>query len=132
MACDDLTEMGGMQGTFLTTHWSLIEAASEGQDRNREKALIDLLLKHYWKPVYCYLRRKGYNNEEAKDLTQGFFHDVVLGHNLVQKADQAKGPFRAFLLMALNHRVAGMSDTRIDAHDPHEISLLASPLKGEG
>jgi len=31
------------------------------------------MLKTYWKPVYCYLRCKGYDNEQAKDLTQGFF-----------------------------------------------------------
>jgi RNA polymerase sigma-70 factor (ECF subfamily) len=52
--------------------------------------------------VYCYLRRKGYNNEQAKDLTQGFFHEVVLSRELVQRADQSKGRFRSFLLHALN------------------------------
>jgi len=64
--------------------------------------LIGLLMEQYWRPVYCYLRRKGHDNEQAKDLTQGFFHEMVLGHRLIEKADAAKGRFRSFLLIALN------------------------------
>ena len=58
--------MGGDRGTFLTTHWSLIEDVKQHQDEDR--ALIGVLLERYWKPVYCYLRSKGYNNDQAKDL----------------------------------------------------------------
>ncbi len=96
----DGTDMGGARETFLTTHWSLIEGVKEHEDKDR--ALIGLLLERYWKPVYCYLRRKGYGNEQAKDLTQGFFHEVVLSRCLVERADQSKGRFRSFLLHALN------------------------------
>ena len=67
----DQTDMGGTRGAFLTTHWSLIEGVKDGS--GRDGALIELLLRTYWKPVYCYLRRKGYGNEQAKDLTQDFF-----------------------------------------------------------
>ena len=94
------TDMGGLCDTFLTTHWSLLEGIQSGQDHDR--ALIGLLLERYWKPVYCCLRCKGYDNEQAKDLTQGFFHEVVLCRELVQRADPAKGRFRALLLHALN------------------------------
>jgi len=100
MKRSDQTDTGDAHETFLTTHWSLIGAIQAGQDR--DKALIGLLLKWYWKPVYCYIRRKGYNNEQAKDLTQGFLHDVVLNRQLVGRADPAKGRFRSFLLHALN------------------------------
>lgn len=101
MQFDDYTDMGGVGEAFLTTHWSVIKAIGVA-DINKNRALVELLLKKYWKPVYCFLRRRGYNNEEAKDLTQGFFHEVVLNQNLIQKADQAKGRFRSFLLLALN------------------------------
>jgi hypothetical protein len=94
------TSMGGQREAFLTTHWSLIEDVKKHQDKDR--ALIGILLKRYWKPVYCYLRGKGYDNEQAKDLTQGFFHEVVLNRDLVLQADQCKGRFRTFLLYALN------------------------------
>ena len=101
MKRDDMTDMGGTGQAFLTTHWSIIENVGTSDD-DKNQALIGLLLSKYWKPVYCYLRRKGHDNEQAKDLTQGFFHDVVLGRNLIQKADQSKGRFRSFLLIALN------------------------------
>ena len=101
MRSDDYTEMGGVGEAFLTTHWSLIEDANASDDE-RNRALVSILLKKYWKPVYCYLRRKGYDNEKAKDLTQGFFHEVVLGRDLIQKADQSKGRFRTLLLTALS------------------------------
>jgi len=102
MGSDDYTDMGGVGKVFLTTHWSLIEKAGVS-DRDKNRALIELLIKKYWKPVYCYLHRRGYQNEEAKDLTQGFFQEVVLGRKLIDKADRTKGRFRSFLLTALNH-----------------------------
>ncbi len=95
----DQTDLGGTMRTFLTTRWSLI--ASIQQEENPDRALVGLLLQRYWKPVYCYLRRKGYENEQAKDLTQGFFHEVVLNRRLIERADPSKGRFRAFLLHAL-------------------------------
>jgi RNA polymerase sigma-70 factor (ECF subfamily) len=99
MAYSDQTGMGGARQRFLTTQWSLIEDIQDGKDQ--DKALIGYLLQQYWKPVYCYLRCKGYGNEQAKDLTQGFFHEVVLNRDLVGRADQSRGRFRSFLLHAL-------------------------------
>lgn len=99
MGYDQNTDMGGARQRFLTTQWSLIESIKSGQDQ--DKLLIGFLLGEYWKPVYCYLRRAGYDNEKAKDLTQAFFHEVVLNRDLVGRADKAKGRFRSFLLHAL-------------------------------
>jgi DNA-directed RNA polymerase specialized sigma24 family protein len=96
----DQTDMGGLRESFLTTHWSLIDNIQQHADKDR--FLIGLLLERYWKPIYCYLRRKGYPNEEAKDLTQGFFHEIVLNRHLVDRADASKGRFRSFLLHALD------------------------------
>jgi len=99
MAYSDQTGLGGARQAFLTTQWTLIEDIQDGRDK--DKALIGYLLRQYWKPVYCYLRRKGNDNEQAKDLTQGFFHEVVLNRDLVGRADQSRGRFRGFLLHAL-------------------------------
>ena len=99
----DRTDIGGVRESFMTTHWSLIEDVKKRGDK--DNALIGLLLERYWKPVYCYLRRKGYGNENAKDLTQGFFHEVVLNRHLVHRADACKGRFRTFMLHALNQYV---------------------------
>jgi len=99
---DDKTSIGGYNECFQTTHWSEILNART-DDNIRRNTIIDVLLQRYWKPVYCYIRRKGYDNERAKDLTQGFFHEVVLNSNLIRQADRSKGRFRTFLLTALDH-----------------------------
>lgn len=101
----DETSMGGRQGAFETTHWTEIIRVREGDEAQQREAMGQVLAR-YWKPVYCYLRRKGYGNEDAKDLTQGFFHTVVLGRRLVEHAEQTKGRFRAFLLTALRRYAA--------------------------
>jgi len=101
------TTMGGAKGAFQKTLWSDIEDAKT-LNETRRRAIIDKLIKMYWKPVYCYLRRKGYANEPAKDLTQGFFHEIVLGHKLIQQADETKGKFRTFLLTALERYVVSV------------------------
>lgn len=101
MRRDDYTDIGGTGEVFLTTHWSLIQGV-DSSNKDKSRALIGLLMNRYWKPIYCYLRRKGCDNEQAKDLTQGFFHEVVLERHLIENADTAKGRFRSFLLMALD------------------------------
>ncbi len=106
MKPEDKTDIGGVREAFLTTHWSLVDAIGSEGDGNKDRALIGLLLKRYWKPVYCYLRRRGCRNEDAKDLTQGFFHEVVLGNQLIARADRSKGRFRSYLLASLNNYVA--------------------------
>jgi RNA polymerase sigma-70 factor (ECF subfamily) len=93
--------MGGAKGSFETTRWTQIQKAKT-RDKERRQASVNNLLNRYWKPVYCYLMHKGYRNEDAKDLTQGFFHEIVLGRGLIQQADQKKGRFRTFLLTALD------------------------------
>jgi len=104
------TTTGGYDAAFHTTHWTEIFDAGSEDDPKREAALTELL-KRYWKPVYSYLRSKGYDREAAKDLTQSFFHEIVLGRSLIQQADRTKGRFRTFLLTALDRYVTSVHRT---------------------
>ncbi len=97
--------MGGMDSRFGPTPWSLVFNTRTADD-TRRRVLLENLTGTYWKPVYCYLRKKGYSNDAAKDLTQGFFCEIVLGKDLIQKADRSKGKFRTFLLVALERYLA--------------------------
>ena len=99
--------MGGGRNVFLTTCWADIRRAKT-LDETRQREVVDRLIRNYWKPVYCFLRHKGYADASAKDLTQGFFHTVVLGRGLFRRADQRKGRFRTFLLTALNNYVTSV------------------------
>jgi len=140
---DDYTDMGGVGEAFLTTHWSLIDDISSKQE-DKDRILIGLLLNRYWKPVYCYLRRKGYGNDDAKDLTQGFFHEVVLDRKLVEKADKSKGRFRSFLLIALNRYLINLHNEKnaqkripreklvpLDITEPPELPQTVAKLTAE-
>ena len=107
MKTDDYTRIGNSGGRFPTTHWTVIGEVQPGDDA-RSRSLIGGLAKDYWRPVYCYLRRKGYGNDESRDLTQGFFQEVVLGRELIRRADPAKGRFRTLVLTALDRYLANV------------------------
>jgi RNA polymerase sigma-70 factor (ECF subfamily) len=109
MIQSEKTTMGGMDEVFQTTHWSEIHGTQMSDDVRRRE-IVEKLLSRYWKPVYCYLRRKGYDNEQAKDLTQGFFHEIVLGKSLFQQSEEAKGRFRTFLLTTLDRYVVNLHE----------------------
>jgi len=66
------------------------------------KAALTKLCEIYWYPLYSHVRRRGYEPEGAKDLTQGFFLHLI-EHEALTHADAQKGKFRSFLLASLNN-----------------------------
>lgn len=81
---------------FPNTRWSLIFAAGDSRAPTARQAL-DALCALYWKPVYCYIRSREANREEARDLTQGFFEHLMEKH-LFHHAQANRGRFRSYLL----------------------------------
>ncbi len=94
-------QSGGMH--FVTTHWSVVLRA--GGD---EEALGELC-RAYWYPLYAYVRRSGKSPQDAEDLTQAFFARL-LAKNFIPAADQEKGRFRTFMLVALKRFLANEWD----------------------
>jgi RNA polymerase sigma-70 factor (ECF subfamily) len=89
------------QGVFATTHWSVVLTAGQSDSPQAAEAL-ERLCRTYWYPLYAYVRRRGHSPEDAQDLTQEFFARL-LKRNYPAQADRAKGRFRSFLLLTLNH-----------------------------
>ncbi len=56
----------------------------------------------YWYPLYAYVRRQGYNADDAQDLTQAFFARLIEKRD-VRGARQERGRFRSFLLASMKH-----------------------------
>jgi RNA polymerase sigma-70 factor (ECF subfamily) len=83
---------------FASTHWSMVLAARGGDGPGVDAALA-ALCQAYWYPLYAYARRRGYGADDAQDLTQGFFTQLIDKHYL-DAADSERGRFRAFLLTA--------------------------------
>jgi RNA polymerase sigma-70 factor (ECF subfamily) len=86
---------------FRSTHWSLVLIAAQDQTPAGQAALADLY-RTYWYPLYSHVRRRGYNPQEAQDLTQGFFLHLLERRGLTQ-VDPHKGRFRSFLLASLQN-----------------------------
>jgi len=93
---------------FATTHWSVVVAA--GHDLTpAAAAAAERLCSTYWYPLYAYIRRLGYDVEDAEDLTQGFFARL-LEKNYLAQVDRQRGRFRSFLLGCLRHFLADRQD----------------------
>ncbi len=86
---------------FPPTRWSVIDAARSGDSSERERALATLFAA-YWKPVYKYVRLR-WNRpiEDAQDLTQGFFVEL-LHRDLLAQYDPAKSRLRTFLRVCVD------------------------------
>lgn len=86
---------------FTTTCWTDLMAARDASAPGAGEAL-ERLCDTYWYPLYAYIRRMGKNAQDAEDLTQSFFFQI-LNKNFLGAADRKKGKFRSFLLASLNY-----------------------------
>jgi RNA polymerase sigma factor (sigma-70 family) len=96
------------RAAFPTTRITLIQAA-RGEPGGQSREALSTLCNAYWSPIYAYVRRLGHTQEEAEDLTQGFFMRVLEKHYL-HDFDRERGRFRSFLLGALKHYLANERD----------------------
>lgn len=73
-----------------------------GRDGSGAHQALATLCETYWYPLYAYVRRQGYDADQAKDLTQAFFARLIEKHD-VEDARRDRGRFRSFLLASLKH-----------------------------
>ncbi len=93
---------------FATTRWDLVLISAETQMPGADEALSDLC-RTYWKPLYAFVRRRGYSGVDAEDLVQGFFARF-LHDRAMKKADPMRGRFRTFLLSSIENFLANEWD----------------------
>jgi RNA polymerase sigma factor (sigma-70 family) len=99
---DRSTDIGGQRVRFPSTRASLFDAVAEGPGTDA----LDRIIAVYWKPVYWFIRLKfGKDNEDAKDLTQGFFTSA-LQRDFFERFDPGKASFRTYLRMAVERFAA--------------------------
>lgn len=113
----------------VTNHSAIVAARSDDHDV-RSRA-FDTILKSYWKPVYKYVRFKWQaDNEDAKDLTQGFFANAF-EKNYFAGYDAAKASFQTFLRTCLdgfvaNERKAGRRLKRGGDMDHYQLDFVTA------
>ena len=108
---DPDTDIGGPLHKFpVTNHSAIVNARSDNQAIRRRA--FDIILNSYWKPVYKYVRLKWQaGNEDAKDLTQGFFANAY-EKNHFASYDATKASFQTFLRACLDGFVANERKAR--------------------
>jgi DNA-directed RNA polymerase specialized sigma24 family protein len=118
-------------GLFPATAWTLIRHAQQLPQAQYEASRNEFLAR-YWKPVFCFLRARGYPPAEAEDLSQGFFVRF-LEKDALRKADREKGRFRTFLLTILDRFLSDLQDPRRQSRQRRfergwvSISTLGTP-----
>lgn len=103
---------------FPPTNWTLLAHATLHGDSRGTEAL-NILLREYRAPVVSFLRQRGRSPEDAEDLTQQLFLDMMRT-KAWKLADRSKGRFRSFLLGILAHVVS------------HEQRFHGAKKRGEG
>lgn len=123
---------------FATTHWSLVLATQpDGAGESHARQALAALCGIYWYPLYAFVRFRGYDPEQAQDLTQAFFVRLVETAGLAG-VDPERGRFRSYLLGAMKHFLANAWDREqtkkrggeirfvdLDALDPEARYALA-------
>ncbi len=89
-----------LQSQFLTTRWTLI--LNDGHGSSSTTDALATLCETYHTPVYVFIRNRCGNDDDAQDLTQGFF-ETLIEKRWYQKARPERGRFRAFLLTAVKN-----------------------------
>jgi RNA polymerase sigma factor (sigma-70 family) len=127
---DPDTDIGGPLHRFPVTNHSAIVAARSDDQLERRRA-FDTILTSYWKPAYKYIRLKWQTgNEDAKDLTQGFFA-TAFEKNHFASYDARKASFQTFLRTCLdgfvaNERKAGRRLKRGGDHDHYQLDFATA------
>lgn len=100
------------------TQWTLIARLRHGDAHDAKRAL-DELITQYRYPLYCYLRRRGYNHFDADDILQDFLMKLLRNESFAT-ADASKGRLRCMLHVSLERFV--ISWERVNKHRRREVS----------
>ncbi|MBN2162416.1 MAG: sigma-70 family RNA polymerase sigma factor [Pontiellaceae bacterium] len=116
---------------FVTTRWTVVLNAAGDSSLQAARAMEEIC-RIYWFPLYAYIRRRGHSPEDAEDLTQEFFRQL-LEKQWIAEADRNKGKLRAFLITALKHFMAKewrKASAKKRGSGRHMLSLDSSIAEG--
>lgn len=86
-----------------TTHWSVVgELSSEGAEEAKHRAL-DRLCSAYDPAILAFLQMMRFSRQDAEDIRQRFFTEVVLRRNLLSRADPRRGRLRDLVRRSLRN-----------------------------
>ncbi len=83
---------------FPTTNWTLIRKVREGGELAAARAMEEIC-RSYWYPIYAFARRAGFFTQDAEDLTQEVFANLIT-YDSIHAVRAEKGRMRTFMLGA--------------------------------
>jgi RNA polymerase sigma-70 factor (ECF subfamily) len=92
---------------FPSTRWTLILSAQASPEARR--AALNELLGTYWRPLYIFTRRKGWDRDVAQDAVQGFLLHLV-ERDFLSRLDPARGRLRSFLRTSMDHYLVNLHE----------------------
>ncbi len=98
--------------SFATTRWTLVLNSGDERGTDLAEKAIEELCRTYWYPIYVFIRCRGYQRDDAEDLTQAFF-ERLLEKGTLAVARRERGRFRTFILATLKHFLADERDRRL-------------------
>jgi len=93
---------------FTTTRWTVLLEAAQPSSGAGQDAFAQLY-RDYWRPLYSYVRKRGFPPADAEDATQDFFVALLHKQRLAGLTREG-GRFRSFLLTALKNHLANVWD----------------------
>jgi RNA polymerase sigma-70 factor (ECF subfamily) len=110
-------------GQFPTTAWTFLAQVQQAGHAEHARAVNEFIAR-YWKPVFVFLRARGYKLHQAEDLTQEFFLRF-LRRNWIRRASRGKGRFRSFLLRNLVRFLSDQGPGRARRQQAFEQQVVA-------
>ena len=86
---------------FPPTRWTLISRLRSEDEQIARPALAELCSLYQF-PLYCFIRRRGFDHHDAEDALQDFFAKLLRLDSFAA-ADPEKGRLRSYLATALHH-----------------------------
>jgi len=115
---------------FPTTAWNMVLAAKDSASPEYLDAM-NRCIAGYWKPVFYFMRSRGYPLHRAEDLTQEFFLRLM-ERAWIRRADPGRGRFRTFLLTILTRFLSDKSPPRAPKQKQFDQRLVSiSALLGD-
>ena len=91
-----------------TTQWDVMDHLGEGAETAARQRALEKLCRAYNQPILAYLVQMGFGRQDAEDVRQGFFADVVLRRNLLGRARKNRGRLRDLIRRSLRNYAANI------------------------
>jgi RNA polymerase sigma factor (sigma-70 family) len=96
-----MSEPESITHPFPITRWSLVTSS-----REQHHGAIAELCQLYWQPLYVYARRTGLSVQDAEDVTQRFFTEMIQNEMaIIREVSPEGGRLRTLFLRVLQRRI---------------------------